>query len=152
MNLVTGVILKETVPVEGLRISNTFRKLSNLFRGKQSEFRAMSTNVATIKNTLKNGIPVVVGMGFDELIYAYNNNIDIPMSLNPAGVMNHFVTIVGYRADSTFTAMNSFSANSGRNGAFVFEQEYSGIFRCFVIREVTADAPDIPENLPTIPV
>ena len=74
------------------------------------------------------------------------------MSLNAARVMNHFVTILRYEADSTFTAVNSFSANWGRNGASVFEQEYSEIFSCFFIREVTAGAADIPENLPTIPV
>merc|ERR1719156_138564 len=105
-----------SVPRGGLNMPNTFEKLEDVFSKYQLKHKRISPTVLNIKKALDSGFPVMVGTIFDENIFHYQKNLNIPLSGPQGGSLRHCVTIVAYDdADSTFTVLNSWSPSWGRN-------------------------------------
>jgi len=149
------VISPQSVPSQGLVIAEALKELEPVFEdyGKLRWTRILPT-VQNLKNSLDNGIPIVVGTKFDNEIFKYSSNLDSPIAGPEGNELMHCVTIVAYDdADSTFTVLNSWGNEWGRNGAMIVEQDYEGFDRGFVITPPVGNsfgAIDIAPNLEVI--
>jgi len=151
------VIPADKVPYGGLVITSTLNELVDVLDHYDLEWTRIQPIVQNIKNSLDQGLPIIVGAKFDDAIFQYQNNLEEPLSGPFSGPgkpeLMHCVTIIGYDdADSTFTVLNSWGASWGRYGAMLLEQDYGGFDRAFIFtKKATAfGARDVSSNTQTV--
>lgn len=152
---VSSIVNPKNVPRSGLVMTDTFEQLNPALVQLKLKWRRILPSVENFKKALDSGLPVVVGTTFDGAIFQYGSNADKPLEGPNGWDISHCVTLVAYDdADSTFTILNSWGADWGRNGGLIIEQEYAGFDRAFVLFKdqdtPTFGAVDLPGNLPTM--
>ena len=159
--VVNDVFPIENVPRYGLNPHDAFGKLQEqkVLENCGLSYKAISPTVGNLKKALDNGFPIAVGTIFDNRLDVYEQDLHTPITGPQGGAIRHCITVVGYDdADSTFTFLNSWGPDWGRDGALVVCQDYGGFDVAIVVFPSTAGlvaetlfaAVDIPDNLPTI--